>query len=330
MMRGISRRICLIVVAMLGAADGRIGYAADTFDATKTPVDIAIGANANIELLNQLRLHDAALDNRTLEIEKRWTETIVPLAELMQLRRRDPAAAANPIDMENIPPTYQQPHRLRYRVTYRGPEHTMRIIEDLEPRINKEFGSRPNAGFVWSNADGELTDYSPATGMGHKQTSYTGNILSVMVRSFQWSCGFGYGKWITAVETIHVRDQTTVLFGTMRLLNDDETRCTIYLDQDWIVRKAIVSIPSRQGGSDGYVVITEGTVSNGEAPPLAKSGRYRRILRPQGKKFSIDDDYAVSFAALSRPLSDEQYAAAIKLEIPPRAIMVDMRKLLQP
>jgi hypothetical protein len=331
MMRGSSSQnhITVALTILWGTACG-LCHAGDAFDVRQTPVDIATDVNANVELLKQLRLHDAALDNRTLEIEKRWTEVIVPVNELLKKRRRDPAAAGKPIATDKLPPAYDQPHRLVYQVTYRGGEHTIRIVEDREPRINKAFGIDTNHGFAWSNAAGELTDYSPLTGIGHKQTLYAGNLLDARVRSFHWCCGFGYAKWIQQIESIDVRDEMTVVFGQMRLMTDDETRCTIYLDRDWIARKAIISVPARQGGSNEYVVITEGTASSSNAPPLAKSGRYRRIVRPAGKKFNIQDDYTVVLVSLSRALSDEEYAAAMKLDIPPGATMVDMRSLLQP
>ena len=259
--------------------------------------------------------------------KKRWQESIHPRAQPRRLTTGLDGGANEP-DTVELPAPYQQPHRLRYQLTSRGGEHTLRIGRDLEPRIDQRFGVLPNTGFVWSNVNNELLDYSPTTGLAHQQTVYVGNRLDAHVRSFRWSCGIGYGKWIRTVNMIDVRDASVVAFGVMRLLRDDETRFTIHVDSDWIVRKAILSIPSRDGGNDEYVILTQGTRRPDEAPTLASSGHFRRIVRPAGRKFKILDDYQVAFVGLSGQLTDEEYASATEIKIPESATMIDMRSVL--
>ena len=71
---------------------------------------------------------------------------------------------------------------------------------------------------------------------------------------------------------------------------------------------------------------TRGTARPEGCPPVARSGRYRRILRPAGKPAYVYQDYEVRFVRASARLTDEQYAERTRIEPGPGAFVVDTRR----
>lgn len=304
--------------------------AADAWPPSQTPAEIAATENGKVKLLRLLKRRDSLLDKRTLEIEKRWIEKIVPRSEVLQRQRANLAAGTGKNDLDKAPAPYDQPHRLLHKVTFDGSVHAMEIVDELETPINTDYSRPSNAGSIWSNANNELADYSQQTGIAHRQTIYTGNLLGQYVRSFKWTCGFGYAKYIQQIRKTDVLDGRIVLFGAMQLLDIHETGFTLHLDDDWIVRKAVISVPARDGGNNEYLIVTEDVSRFGDAPAVAKTGRYRRIVRPPNRRFRILDDYEIATVSLTGKLTQQQFSDATTVKIPDSATVVDTRNLIGP
>ena len=89
----------------------------------------------------------------------------------------------------------------------------------------------------------------------------------------------------------------------------------------------VLSVPGKDGGgSNEYVVETRGTVRPEGCPPVAESGRFRRVLKPAGKPESVYQDYELRFVAASARLTDEEYDRLTRIEPGPKAITIDARR----
>jgi hypothetical protein len=100
----------------------------------------------------------------------------------------------------------------------------------------------------------------------------------------------------------------------------DDSRIELELDQDLIVRRALISVPAKSGqGFNVYAVRTTGTVRPDGCVPIAQQGTYRRILRPEGKPESVYKEFDVEFVEISEPLTDEQYAGRTRIDPAPDA-----------
>ena len=324
---------CLLSLSCLGSQTCQAqpnDSVGTSWQPSKRPADFVQQDGGAQLLLEQLRARDQFLDGRTLEIHKRWEERVNPLTQRLANARahRRVGAKVEPLKVDQLPQPYEQPHRVHYQITQRGAEKTVRIVADLEPRIHQGFGERANAGYKWTNIGECAVGYSPLTRIAHKQDSHDYAAMPWAVRSFRWSCGFGYSPFITEAKSLQRQGDRTVLFATMKLLADDESGCTLHLDQDWIVRKAVMVLPSKPNGTNDYVVVTKGTNQSGPLP-MAETGHYRRILRPEGEKFRIYEDYQVDFVAISDRLSDEEYRRTTEIEIPDDVTVVDIRSVIR-
>lgn len=285
-------------------------------------------------LLAQLKQRDALFDNRTLEVEKVWVETISPRGLLNQRIFNDHKFGQRNEkypDPNDLPDDYEQPHRKVYRLTVRGEETTLEIVKELEPRIRKEYGILENAGFRWSNASGIEQSYSPDTNTLHTTgPARNYGILRMYQRAFECACGAGYGKRLTKIESIETVDEGFRVRGMANLIGQNKTRCEFVIDNDFIVRKASFAIPGRTGGTDEYHFETFGTQIATDGLKIAKRGRYRRILKPEGRRERTDDDYEVVFRRLSSKLSADQYQLATRIVTADDATKVDLTPRRQP
>src|SRR5438552_13574972 len=83
----------------------------------------------------------------------------------------------------------------------------------------------------------------------------------------QWSCGYGIARWIETIDSVQVADGVLTAKGRMRLMGYDDSRVELQLDRDLILRRAVISVPGRDGdGSNEYVVETRGTVRPESCP----------------------------------------------------------------
>jgi hypothetical protein len=263
-------------------------------------------------LLKRLKDRDAEFDNRSIEAEQRWTERVSPRGQIASNRfnaRRfgQPDPGSPPED--GIPPDFDQPHRLRRLLTVREPEVTIERLADLEKMKHPEYVAIPNKGCRWSTAGGVERVWSPET----KDLRILGapaedGILRWDAHMIQWCCGYGFARRIESIDAVQPDDGVLTARGWMRLLGYDASQVELDLDRDLIVRRAVIKVPSKDGaGWNEYLVETRGTVRPNGCPPVAETGRYRRILKPAARPESVYQDYEVRFVAASAHLTDEQY-----------------------
>jgi hypothetical protein len=240
--------------------------------------------------------------------------------------RRDPGS---PPDRE-IPEDFDQPHRLRQILTVREPEVTIERREDAEPMKHPEYVAIPNLGCRWSSSGGVERVWSPETNelrvLGAPAAE---GLLRWDADVLRWCCGHGFARRLESVESLSEADGKLTIRGRMRLIGRDDIRVEMQLDRDLIVRQAVISISAPAGGGAGtneYSVRTRGTAHPEGCPPVARSGRYRRILKPAGKPEYVDQDDEVRFVRVSARLTDDQYAERTRIEPGPGTFVVDMRR----
>jgi hypothetical protein len=282
-------------------------------------------------LKKRLRDRDAEFDNRSIETEQRWVEKVRPRAQIasnrFNARRFGQPDPSSPPD-DQIPADFDQPHRLRRLLTVREPAVTIERLNDLEPMKHPEYVAIPNRGCRWSSAGGVERVWSPETNDLHILGAPSDDgLLRWDAHMLQWSCGYGLARWIESIDAVDVDDNVLVARGRMRLMGYDKSRVTLRLDRDLILRRAVISVPDKDGGgSNQFVVETRGTARPVGCPPVAESGRFRRMLRPTGKPSSVYQQYEVRFVAVSARLTDKQYDKLTRIEPGPNTVTIDTRK----
>jgi hypothetical protein len=282
-------------------------------------------------LLKRLKDRDADLDNRSVETEQHWVEKVSPRAQIAANRfdaRRfgQPDPGSPPED--TIPADFDQPHRLRRLLTVREPAVTIERLNDLETMKHPEYVAIPNRSCRWSSAGGVERVWSPETNDLHiLGTPADDGLLRWDAHMLQWSSGYGLARWIESIDSVKVKDGTLTAKGRMRLMGYDVSRVELTLDRDLIVRRMVLSVTGKDGGgSNDYVVETRGTVRPVGCPPVAESGRFRRVVKPEGKPESVYQDYEFRFVAASARLTDEEYDRVTRIEPVPKALTIDTRQ----
>lgn len=281
------------------------------------------------KLLQQLKLRDASLENRILTIEERWTERIDPKAIQAQSQFYDlKFGQPNNFypDPNSLPDAYDQPHRRLWEMIARKSDVTLKNVGDLEERLNSKYGSIDNTGYISTNVGGNVRAYSPKTETLHILGASSGMLISRR-HAFEWCTGHGFAKLISSINSIVVTDDRIVAKGSGTFFDIDNTTFELEIDRDLIVRRAVISVPSRPNGFNDYRVTTDGTTRIDNAPALAKHGISQRVLRPAGKPERDYTKHDITFVSLSDPLSDEKYSQVVEFKPKPSVRKVDTRPL---
>ena len=284
-----------------------------------TPSTIASRSDSQEFVLARLKARDSQFDRRTLVIERHWIEEVDPFTQQMAMEFANLKGGDRnaPPRKDPLPPKHNQPHRITTHLTTRGDDITIRLVRENEKILHPEFGRGANIGLIWSRCGDETIAVDKYT--IHRRSN---SLLPMYARSYQWSMGYGYGQRMTEVTGVKMDRDRTVVTGKMDLVAGLDTGCTLHLDDDWIVRKAVISIASASGGLDQYVVVTKGKQVLKNAPLVAETGQYRRIARPVNKPFRITDDYHVDFVSLTDKQTEAEYDKEVT-----RAIKIAVDKL---
>jgi hypothetical protein len=226
-------------------------------------------------------------------------------------------------DPATLPDAYDQPHRKLQELIIRDSDVTLKIIGDLEKRINPDYGYLENKGFIWSSVGGHGRSYSPATNT--LQLTGESHGLGLSQNAIQWCTGHGFAKCMNSIESITPKDDHVLVKGMARVFQIDQCTMELEFDQDLIVRRAVVATPATTGGSNEYRITTQGAVQAVGAPALAERGHAVRVLKPDGKPEREYTKHDIAFVSLSEPLSDEAYAAATRIDLAPGTQTVDLR-----
>jgi hypothetical protein len=297
-------------------------------DAPQPPT--AESGNDPDHLLKQLKERDAQFDNRSVQTEQRWIERVSPRAQIASrqfnaMRFGQPAPETTTDD--EIPDDFDQPHRVRYRLTVREPEVTLERLGDFEKMEHPQYVAMQNRGFRWSSAKGTERSYSPETNTLHiLGQPKSGGVLRGYQWMLEWCCGYGIAKWMESIDSIREEGDRLIVQGKLQLMADDDSRVEMELDRDLVVRRAVISVPAKGGaGFNEYVVQTKGTERPESCPPVAQQGHFQRILKPAAKPPRVYQEYDVLFVAAYARLTDAQYAERTLIDPDPDARIVDMQ-----
>jgi hypothetical protein len=279
-------------------------------------------------LLAHLKQRDAEFDNRTLQIDERWTERVSPRTQIAS-QNRSARQLGQPADipLDSVPEDFDQPHRVRQLLTVRGVEVTLDREAELETMKHPQYTALENSGHRWSSVGGVERSYSPETKLLHLMGKpQPGTLLSSKQRMFQWCCGYGFARQMESIDSVRVEGKSLLIIGKARLIGYDDSRVELALDSEYIVRKASVFVPAQNGdGGNLYVIETEGTVRPSDSPPLAKTGHFKRILQPGGKPERVYQELDVDFVSVSGKLSDPQYSQRTKIDPVDDVRVIDFR-----
>ena len=322
---GARRRLALLILAFGWATF----YVVDRAAGQENPQPVAAHWITDpVALLAHLKHRDAQFDNRTLEIDERWTERVSPQSQLAS-QNRAARQLGQPADdaPETVPEDYDQPHRVRQLLTVRGPEITLERETELETMEHPQYTAIDNDGHRWSTVGGVERSYSPAMKSLHLiGTPKPGTHLASKRRTFVWCCGYGFARQMDAIDSVRVEREYLLVEGKTRLMGYDDSRVELKLDGDYIVRQANIFVPAQNAdGGNRYVIKTSGTVRPSDSPPLATTGHSQRILEPAGKPQRLYKELDVDFVSLSQQLTDQEYSQRTEIDPPDDVRVVDFR-----
>ncbi|HYH69456.1 MAG TPA: RNA polymerase sigma factor [Urbifossiella sp.] len=293
------------------------------------PPERAAGRGAPTDsaaFLQKLRARDARFDNRSIEVEQCWVETVSPRGILSRQRRdairfgqTDPGLPAE------IPADFQQPHRLRHLLTIRGAEVTMENLGDREAIKEPRFVS-VNSGRRNSSAGGFQRAWSPeANYLFLGDAPGLGDAFHKDLWRLQWPCGIGAARFIDSVESVRADGDQWIVKGQMALRSsyrpDDATRgrdpFELRLDRDLVVRRAWIRF-----GHDRYEIETRGVLKSPDGAAVAESGTYRLL---QGHPEAPTEQFDFAVISVSAPLAADEYTRRIRIDPPPQTEVRDWR-----
>ncbi|MDB5391090.1 MAG: hypothetical protein JWM11_6736 [Planctomycetaceae bacterium] len=288
-----------------------------------------------VALLKQLKDRDAAFNNRSIEIEERSIDRIMPRSHLLdvqwQARRFGQQADKLPPDSE-IPDDYDQLRRTRVLLTARGSETTVEILNELEHLKHPTFCALINRGCRWSTTGGVERCWSPETETLHTLGAPSrGSILESKRWRYEWTCGYGVASLMKSITSARVDRNRLQIEGTAQLIGYDQSTVLMELDHDLIIRNATITIPAQNGdGANDYVVRTRGTVRAENDLAMAATGSLQRFMKPRNKPARSDGRHDIAFVSVTAPLNDEQYVSRTRIEPPAKATTVDLKPKRKP
>ncbi len=188
----------------------------------------------------------------------------------------------------------------------------------------------------WSDAGGvireflESKEYDDRSMMIKKGGSGPLGAFAAHRREVEFSMGFGFGSRIKTISSVTKKDAQLILEGSILLWDDDVSTFRLSIDQDLVVRNAVIRVEAG-GNQTRYDVTTEGSVKDHDFV-FARTGHYTRtalgLKNPRGKlkvpfKPKITDEFYVDFKSAKFQLEDEEYKTFTKMELPPGTHVTD-------
>ncbi len=149
-------------------------------------------------------------------------------------------------------------------------------------------------------------------------------------REIEFSLGFGFGKRIKNISSVTRKNNQLLLEGSILLWDDDVSTFRLSIDQDLVVRNAVIRVEAGNNQTR-YDVSTEGSVKDHDFV-FARTGHHTRtalgLKKPAVKlkvpfKPHITDEFDVDFKSAKFRLGDEEYKALTKMETPPGTHVAD-------
>jgi hypothetical protein len=227
------------------------------------------------------------------------------------------------------------PYRFNGRLTVRGLGAT--FVSEVDPTLKPPAGV---GGFVpyhkWSNVGGRYREY-------HEDARYDDRTMSIdwggdpVVNAIheqrmevEFSLGFGFGKRIRSISSVERAGDRRVLKGLIRVWHDDVSIFRLVVDDDLIVRDALIDMDSF-GFLKRFESSTEGTVVE-DGFAFARTGRFRATLmglrNPPVKlkdpfKPKVEDEFESDFRSAKFHLDDEEYELLTTMAVQPGTVVKD-------
>ncbi len=277
------------------------------------------------ELLTLLRAKDARFDNAHLYYIRRGVYT-PPEFPYWKFPGQKPSEE----------PSKPMPFRFKEQITVRGSDTT--FVRDVYTTVltPPDSGATFRSHQKWSVAEGlvreflESKEYDDRSMTIKRGGSDQLSHVSGQRREIEFSLGFGFGSRIKSISSVTRKGKERVLEGEILLWSDDQSRFRLTLDEDLVVRLAVVEVEA-EGNQTRYDVSTEGSVKSDDFV-FAKTGHYTRtalgLKKPATKRKvpfqpSITDEFDVDFKSAKFHLGDEEYKALTKMETPPGTHVMD-------
>jgi hypothetical protein len=277
------------------------------------------------ELLERLKARDARFDNVHVSYIRRGVYT-PPEFPYWKFPGQEP-------DTE---PSKPMPFRFKEQVTVRGPDTTF-VRDVFTTSLTPESASITFASHQkWSDADGlirefrELRDHSDRLMEIKPGVPAGDSIVSGQRREVEFSLGLGFGRRIKTISSFTRKNDQVVLEGSIQIWSDDVSRYRMSLDEDLVVRSAVIEVESG-GNQTRYDVSTKGSVKQNDFV-FARTGHYTRtamgLKNPPVKlqdpfKPHITDEFDIDFHSVKFHLEDEAYKILTNLDIPPGTDVMD-------
>jgi hypothetical protein len=275
--------------------------------------------------LATLKARDATVDNVHLAYDRYGEEV------------KSGQVAGPPKSMNSLPtlPPKLMKYYYRMEVIRRGQDVTqVRTVDEARTEVAKGY---PVAGryHKWSNKGGVCRELSD-TGHGNQgsktlDVEHNPALSSVILEQLlqvEFALGYGFGKRLQGVSTLTASPTGWTLTGPFKIWGNDVGTCTIDLDKDLVVRKALVDTVSKSSVLWRFEIETSGSVRT-DRITFAHSGHFKQTyLGRQGREQvpsekRVQDDFRVTFVKGTFDLSDAVYESLTDLSPQPNSILVD-------
>jgi hypothetical protein len=277
------------------------------------------------ELLAVLRARDAQFDNVSLRYTY-WGEEKVKL----------PSSASSgdaPVLDTGSGSLVLVPYQLDGRVTVRGPNVTF----ERGPNSLKTDPADRAVEFIpyakSSNTQGKARGLVDGLGGPVSRFMYVqdfdggSSLVAEKLMEVEFGFGFGFGKRIKEISSVKYDGPDLLVEGRISLWRDDLSRFTIKLDDDFVVREAMID--TEVGGLlTRRQVDTKGSMHR-EGFVFAKEGHFMRIrqgFREEGEitgEPEVQAEFRLRFDDIEFALSDADYARLSNMDVPPETVVID-------
>lgn len=275
------------------------------------------------DLLKAMLARDARFDNVKLAYDVRGEHTTTPFPawKFPELAKQNGRENEKPVTI---------PVHFHETLVVRGRDVTF-TRQDASPAATgggaDEARWRMTPAQKWRNINGVATEISRTgmTGRGHAimEICSSGSPVTMVqhqVMAVEFAHGFGFGKRIRDIDSIVREGDLLRVEGTIHIWWEDDSRFSLLLDEDYLVRQARIESDVR-GHRTVYDVTTEGTATASGFTLAAKGTYIKTVLGTERNGVSpapkIEKQFQTEFTGIEADLDDATYAALIAMPMEP-------------
>lgn len=282
----------------------------------------AIDSNGNEAFLSVLKAHDATIDNIHLRYDRHGEKVKARPVRL------------NASGSQRVLP----PIRLKY---YYNMEYILRGQDVTQVRAVDQVKTETAEGYPqtipyhkWSNKGGlcqDLADDGYSTRSKILETQHNSAWSSVMLEQLlqvEFALGYGFGKRLVRIDTLTATPTGWTLTGPFKIWGNDTGTCTLDLDKDYVVRKAVIDTVSVSNTLWKFEITTADSVRT-DRFTFAKTGHFKQSFQGTRKGDqvigtpSIREEFNVTFVDATFDLADETYEKLTDFRPQPNSMLID-------